>query len=573
MSIKTAILLVFAFFASTAVALAQEDETKIAPKTGTISGRVISDTGQPIPHVSIYLTAQRALPVPRTTTSDEGGNFQISELESLVYSVNASAPSYINVPRDPDSLPPSYRVGDTVNLTLMKGGVITGTVTSAAGEPLVQVGVRAQMIRDATGKPPATPRYPAERRTDDRGIYRIYGLPPGTYLVSAGGRGAFGFPSGAYDTDAPTFSPSSTRDSAAEVVVRSGEESTGIDVRHRGDSGHAISGTVVLGDSTGAGTSITLTQLLDGRPQINAFSYQQPNSKGFAFYGVTDGEYDLVSQTNLNGEVSMSELRHVTVKGADVAGVELVPKPLAYVNGKVVLEDSKAAECANKRRPLLTETLVLVRRSDKTRDRILPNLFIAQAGVDTSGEFRLRNLAPGQFNLSTRFFAKYWYLRSVLRESALQTTQVRNDIARTGLTLKFGERISDLTVRIALGAGSLRGVVNPGEGGKVPSGLYVNLVPAEKESAEDVLRFFVAPVNADGSFALNNLAPGRYWLAARVAAENDPKSDEKLRDPDEAATRTQLRRLAEEAKTTIEFKPCQNVIDYQLPLKNLSGKN
>ena len=58
-------------------------------------------------------------------------------------------------------------------------------------------------------------------------------------------------------------------------------------------------------------------------------------------------------------------------------------------------------------------------------------------------------------------------------------------------------------------------------------------------------------------------------LAARVAAENDPKSDEKLRDPDEAATRTLLRRLAEEAKTPIEFKPCQNVVDYQLSLKNL----
>lgn len=567
------ILLLFAFFSLCALALAQEDETKTAPKTGAITGRVVSDSGQPIPHASIYVTTQRALPVPRTTATDDGGNFQVGELDPLVYFVSATAPTYINVPREPDSPPTYYRIGDSASITLMKGGVITGTVTSVAGEPLVQVGVRAQLIRDATGKPPTTPVYPAERRTDDRGVYRIYGLRPGTYVVSAGGRGSFGFPGGAYDTDAPTFSPSSTRDTAAEIVVRSGEESTGIDVRHRGDSGRAISGTVVKGNAEAA-TSINLTQLLDGRPQLSAYSYQPPNAKGFAFYGVIDGEYDLVAQTNFsNGEGVISEPRRVTVKGADVTGVELVLKALASFSGKVVLEDSTAAACANKRRPVLTETVVVARRSEKTRGSILPYFVVGSAVVNSGGEFQLRNLPPAQFNLNTRFIAKYWYLRSILRDGAPQAAQVKNDVARNALTLKFGERISDLTVRIALGAGSLRGVVNAGEGGQVPYGLYVNLVPAEKESAEDVLRFFVAPVNADGSFALNNLAPGRYWVAARVAAENDPKSDEKLRDPDEAATRTLLRRLAEEAKTAIEFKPCQNVIDYQLPLKNSSAKD
>ena len=56
---------------------------------------------------------------------------------------------------------------------MLKGGVITGTVTSATGSPLVQAGVRAILIRDANGKPPTGPRFPAERPTDDRGVYRI----------------------------------------------------------------------------------------------------------------------------------------------------------------------------------------------------------------------------------------------------------------------------------------------------------------------------------------------------------------------------------------------------------------
>jgi hypothetical protein len=42
----------------------------------------------------------------------------------------------------------------------------------------------------------------------------------------------------------------------------------------------------------------------------------------------------------------------------------------------------------------------------------------------------------------------------------------------------------------------------------------------------------------------------------------------KLRLPDETETRAKLRRDAEAEKTEIEFKPCQNVTDYQLPLNS-----
>ena len=50
--------------------------------------------------------------------------------------------------------------------------------------------MRAQMSRDLNGR-----RRPGgfsrDRPTDDRGIYRIYGLPAGTYVVFAGGANAF----------------------------------------------------------------------------------------------------------------------------------------------------------------------------------------------------------------------------------------------------------------------------------------------------------------------------------------------------------------------------------------------
>ena len=62
-----------------------------------------------------------------------------------------------------------------------------------------------------------------ERTTDDRGIYRFYGLPTGLLMLAGVSRnGNF---SSAYRNDAPTYSPS-TRDTAAEIAVQAGEETT-----------------------------------------------------------------------------------------------------------------------------------------------------------------------------------------------------------------------------------------------------------------------------------------------------------------------------------------------------------
>ena len=83
----------------------------------------------------------------------------------------------------------------------------------------------------------------AEKTTDDRGIYRIYGLPAGNYLVWAGGP-TYNPGVDPYDTDVPTYAPSSTRDTATEITVRSGEETTNVDIRYRGEPGHIVSGTV-----------------------------------------------------------------------------------------------------------------------------------------------------------------------------------------------------------------------------------------------------------------------------------------------------------------------------------------
>src|SRR5262249_4529256 len=84
-----------------------------------------------------------------------------------------------------------YRPGDQVTIRMTKGGVITGKVTDSQGQPAVQIPVQAIRLRDEKGRPArqvAKPFSTSEgANTDDRGIYRLHGLEPGVYLVSAGG--------------------------------------------------------------------------------------------------------------------------------------------------------------------------------------------------------------------------------------------------------------------------------------------------------------------------------------------------------------------------------------------------
>src|SRR6185503_7438366 len=152
----------------------------------------------------------------QTAVTDNEGKFEVTGLEPLTYQVIARHSVYSLLPREEGS-PNNYHIGDSVRLVMVKGGIITGTVTTRTGEPVIGVRVRATTVPNG--------EIVQERSTDDRGVYRIYGLPGGKYVVSAGGGGGF-YPEDPYDLDIPTYSPASTRDTAAEITVRLGEETT-----------------------------------------------------------------------------------------------------------------------------------------------------------------------------------------------------------------------------------------------------------------------------------------------------------------------------------------------------------
>jgi len=543
-----------------------------ATGAGSITGRVLSDAGQPLARVIINVNAvgNPLVAHRRTTDTDKDGNFLVSNLAPGVYSVTASLRGYVAEP----SLAPErsesryYRPGDSVAITMVKGGVITGKVTSANGEPAITATVMARRVRDLEGRPLRSPGG-VSRLTDDRGIYRVYGLTPGSYVVVANLNPASVSSVGsAYEGDPPTYFPSATRETAGEVVVHSGEEVRSIDISLRSEPGHTISGTVSSGSAIYAALnqiSVTLTQAVTGEAVRSAFIARDNATRGFAIYGLPDGEYELRAGSFGPGERAASPPRRVTVKGADVGGVVLSLAPLSSISGRLLLEaNTGQAGCESKRPGLFEETIVVARRAEKenlkNQSALLPSLLISTP--TPHGEFALRDLEAGRYRLEPRLPSEQWYLRALTLDVTPLARQPV-DAARDGLLLKTGERLRGLTMIVAEGAASLHGqVIAVGEGTRLPARLRVHLVPTEAQQAENVLRYAETPAVSDAKFAFSHLAPGRYWLLARPATEEGTAGVRPAAWDSDG--RAGLRREAEAANVIVDLQPCQRLTDYVL---------
>ena len=562
---------------------AETGSSSTARPVGAISGRVINSGGEPLAGATVYISTLGPNP-PRTTAADAGGNFRVEGLDAAAYAVSASAPGFIYIAPVTNDRRLYYHLGDSVTLTLTKGGVINGTVTSSMNTPIVNTTVRAFRVRNENGvAETGVVQLRTERFTDDRGYYRLYGLQPGFYVISAGGASRFfGFMPNQYDSDVPTYAPSSTRDTATEIFVRGGEEATA-DIQYRGEAGHSISGAVAgVAPTQGSmfyGVTISLTDTRS-RATVMVTTGVPQNNYGFAFYGVSDGEYEVFAQRpSPSGESSVSEPRHIKVSGADITGLNLTLFSLASISGRLVLESVPKAECIKRRSTALQETVIGARRiSQETKTPRPPaktqtatsdvplnmSNTNAESVPDAKGDFTLRNLLGGPYRFVAELPETGWYLRAVTMGVPPAMAKPSDpNIPRDGLTVKVGEKVSGLTLTITEGAALLRGHISAAEGQRVPAGLRVYLVPAERESTENVLRFFESTTDTSAGFDIDNIAPGRYWLIARPADETDPTRVKPIRQ--EAALRARVLREAEALKKEITFKPCEQTTDYELP--------
>ncbi len=617
MSYRITVLLMLLFMTGSLFAQTQTPATPAAPaKTatlaasaaaddapsstyGSIVGRVVSEDG-PLAFVQVTI-----LPVSnrnrgnslRMATTDAEGNFKVDGLRAMAWNIIASAQGYVAELADEENPQTFYRIGEQATIRMTRGGVITGRVISPGGEPLIAVPVAAQMVRDAKGQPASVGTGSGLFQTDDRGIYRIYGLAPGTYIVNAGrASGGVGGPGGGggrfspYEGNVPVYFPSATRDTAIEVSVSSGGETGGIDIQYRGDKGFAVSGKITgavaensrgFGGGLGGGIGVTLMHVASGTVLNRTFVMSRNGANVYALNGVPNGEYEVSAQRNAPGENSAASApRRITVSGRDVIGIDLMLLPLASVTGQLQIEnDANQLKCEPKRKAALEEQLFVLQTENAMQTTARPNAANALFGFgmndgnrpvapNRAGEFVFRDLANGNYRLTPKLLDEKLYLRSMTMPGAVVKVAAKTvakptilDVARNGLTLKSGEKLTGLVVKAAEGAAAFGGKIKSANNAPLSPNLHVYLIPTERERLDDVLRYSVGTANQEGAFQLTNLAPGKYWVLVSSEAATEKN---KFWLP---ADRAKLRRLAESLNQMVELTACQRLVNYELQFK------
>ncbi|HXU35338.1 MAG TPA: carboxypeptidase-like regulatory domain-containing protein [Blastocatellia bacterium] len=552
----------------------QNDDRTGAQKSdqrgASITGRVVNDSGQPMPNAPVYVSGLGRPPERRATSTDENGQFRVDNLPRQPYSVSAQVRGYVRDTYESTF----YKPGDSVSLVLKKGGVITGTVTNSAGEPVIGVLVSAIPIRDLEGSPLRSPLAGAPRYTDDRGVYRLFALPKGIYLVTTGSKLSAFSRQAAFLDDIPTYYPSATRDSAGELLVNSGAEVTGIDIRYRGEHGYTISGSITGSAAKGSprmNVDVILRRASSDLLEAQTFSQPKGNDQSFTLHGVPEGDYYLIARRRPFESDDGASSRPVSMKlkNHDATGIEVSLTPLGSAAGRIVLEPTIAKDKAGceGNRPAsppgsIAEVIVSLRSDQKP-----PSYGLSESvpvAPDDKGEFLIQGLDPGQYRVETGMLDESWYVRTITMPGITRATTTV-DAGTNGFPIKAGQRAGGLTVTLAEGAASLRGRVIPEkDGATLPERLRVHLIPAETELADNTLRFAETAVQGDGKFKFNNLAPGRYrLLTSRASVE---EAGERAPRPIawKSSSRASLRRDGEASNITLDLKPCQRITDYKL---------
>lgn len=555
------------------------------PVTGTIKGRLVADDGQPLTNANVLVQSLTAAPAVKPARVDAEGRFSFEDLPPAAYLVIATAPGYIDQSTslgEPSEWP-RHLIGSTVRITMIKGGVITGTVTNAKGEPITGVPVRATMSSSNPSSLASLFNGGGATESDDRGIYRIYGLLPGQYLVQAGGKGSsFGQSSASgFDIDVPTYYPSATRDTAVPVAVRGGDETTGIDIKYRGAEGHTISG-FVLGDVESSARTGAVTIFLSHAGTTSALSMAlaavSDSRRAFSFNGLADGDYDVFAGYFTGAsENGLAVTKRVTVRGDDVTGVELRLAPLASIAGTITLDPIKPEDKCDKRGSQLIETILNVPRDEPKKGAGQTMVSMIGGGLGSlnlKGEFAIRNLEPTRYRIEVKLPSESWYVSAIkvpgaaapMRQPGGPTQTPAANPSTSGwpgvVAIRAGEQLTGVSITVGQDAAGLRGRYDTA-GAPVREGTHIHLVPVAREQANNVLRYGETFVKSDGSFALTNIAPGRYFILARVEPPTDFNATPRPVAWD-AAARARLRVEAEKANTIVELKSCERVVDYAL---------
>ncbi len=229
---------------------------------------------------------------------------------------------------------------ENIDVALTPGGVIVGRLVDEFGEPVSDATTSAQRLEFSGGVRRPVMSGPLTS-SNDIGEFRLFGLQPGAYYVSASPR-----PS-SNPFDAPvdrigygqTWYPSATElGNAQRVMVTAGDTVSGIVIALSPARTARISGTVIGADG---GPIRGGTVMLAGTTSSVIFGLNgmiRPDGS-FTVNSVAPGEYTLRAtggMTGAPGQMPSFSTAEVVVNGADVDGVVLQPMAPTTISGRLV---------------------------------------------------------------------------------------------------------------------------------------------------------------------------------------------------------------------------------------------
>ena len=491
--------------------------------SATISGRVtIKGKGAPgivvaVVPVSSANRSRMSVGPGYHATTDQEGNYRVTDVPTGSYRANPDAPAFV-ISAQPSGTTLIVNEGDSINdvdFALVKGGVITGRVTNSEGQPLIERQVTLMPVETNNQNSAYVEIVHNSWQTDDRGVYRMFGVSQGKYrVVVEGEENSFG---GRTTTQTrQTFYPDVTDASkGATLEVVEGGELTGVDIvveTTEPATKFAVNGRIVDGATGQPVPNLRLGLQFFSGTQINYIGgpdYISDQNGRFKIDNLAPGKYGVFAESGPNSELRTDSVTFEIVD-QDITGLLVKTYRGASVSGEVVFEGGNDKPGRGKPRQILLRALVM--------NEAVGNMGLS-ARIGPDGTFRVGGLPAGLLHFSI-----------VLIEDgpmkSLSISRIERDgiILPRGFEIKDGEQITGLKLIVNMGTGTIRGVVKAQNGELPPrahfSVWFTNTGVDPKSSMSNP-----APmVDSRGRFVVEGLLPGTYEINAAVYVAGQNRS-------------------------------------------------
>ena len=574
---------------SVAPAAQQRDAAPGQPPAGTavLTGiiRSAEPTPAPVPRAIVTVTSGRLI---RTTLSDDSGRFSIGGLPAGTFTVAARKaawlPSHHGATR-PGShgVPVVVAEGARVEapLTMFKGAAVAGVLRDIFGEPVSGVPILA--INARTGNAPPGTAPPEFSSTDDRGAYRLYGLPPGEYVVAAlppASRAGFVGTLSTSELDAvasiasqapttggtpvgsagnlpnsravhytPAYYPGTPYlDQALRLKLAPGDDRSDINIEILPVLVGGLDGTVSVDANDRSLLRVDLMPWQRLMPSVtSSVRAQLPDATGrFSFNNLPPGRYRVIARLNPGGRDRM-EVVDVPVPGGgtrkviresssafptgdfhyayadvDVRGDDRTGVTLTMQPGGVISGRLRIDTESGTKPPALTRVGFSL-EADVSRTAPVPSgslLMQTVAEVRPDGTFELRGIGPGRFRLTVTAPPE-----GNVRWHATSARLGERDLFDEWVDFGPGMALPDVIVTLSDRRSGVDGLLQSA-GGQPSSSVNVIVLPLNRDlwRAGNRRIVFTRP-QSDGRFTFD-VPPGDYALAA--VTDFDPLD---LQDP------------------------------------------